>query len=65
MNQFVFSQGRLGVNKEHFTALCYAGHLPGFCMGFNRHGFVFTINVIRPIDLIVGKTRKLIFSVTE
>ncbi|KAF2353623.1 Peptidase C45 [Trinorchestia longiramus] len=49
-------QGRYGTRSEGFTALCYAGYLPGFCMGYNHHGFVFSINVLFPTDVQADKT---------
>ncbi|KAJ1523424.1 hypothetical protein ONE63_001286 [Megalurothrips usitatus] len=49
-------QGRWKVAEENFTALCYAGHLPGFCMGFNHHGLVFSVNIIKAARLAAGKT---------
>ncbi|KAK3856250.1 hypothetical protein Pcinc_027283 [Petrolisthes cinctipes] len=49
-------QGKLGTRSEGFTALCYAGHLPGFCMGYNHHGLVYSINVIFPEKVVAGKT---------
>ncbi|XP_071518888.1 beta-alanyl-dopamine/carcinine hydrolase [Panulirus ornatus] len=49
-------QGKWGIRREGFTALCYAGHLPGFCMGYNHHGLVFSINVISPKKVLAGKT---------
>lgn len=49
-------QGKYGTKEETFTALCYAGHLPGFCMGFNHHGLVFSVNVISPAKVLAGKT---------
>lgn len=49
-------QGKLGTQSEGFTALCYAGHLPGFCMGYNHHGLVYSINVIFPRKVLAGKT---------
>ena len=51
-------QGKYGTKDEGFVALCYAGHLPGFCMGYNHHGLVFSINVISPQKVVAGKTRK-------
>ncbi|CAG0881486.1 unnamed protein product [Darwinula stevensoni] len=33
-------------SNEKFTAFTYAGHLPGFCMGFNWAGLVYSINVL-------------------
>ena len=47
------------VYEEKFSSLCYAGHLPGFCMNFNKHGFVFTINVIEALHVLPVKTRKI------
>lgn len=35
------------ITKEKFMSLCYAGELPGFCCGCNRHGIAFSINVIQ------------------
>ncbi|KAG7177996.1 putative Acyl-coenzyme A:6-aminopenicillanic acid acyl-transferase-containing protein 2 [Homarus americanus] len=49
-------QGKWGTRSEGFTALCYAGHLPGFCMGYNHHGLVFSINIISPQKVLAGKT---------
>ncbi|KAK8720004.1 hypothetical protein OTU49_013634 [Cherax quadricarinatus] len=49
-------QGKWGTRCEGFTALCYAGYLPGFCMGYNHHGLVYSINVIQPQRVISGKT---------
>lgn len=43
--------------REKFSALCYAGHLPGFCMSVNQHGLVFTINVVQPTHIHADKTR--------
>lgn len=50
------AQGRWGFKREHFTALCYAGEVPGFCMGYNRHGIAFSVNVLRPRHIYSGKT---------
>ncbi|XP_063609451.1 beta-alanyl-dopamine/carcinine hydrolase-like [Penaeus indicus] len=50
------AQGRWGFKREHFTALCYAGEVPGFCMGYNRHGIAFSVNVLRPRRIFSGKT---------
>ncbi|XP_037782824.1 LOW QUALITY PROTEIN: uncharacterized protein LOC119579166 [Penaeus monodon] len=50
------AQGRWGFRREHFTALCYAGEVPGFCMGYNRHGIAFSVNVLRPRRIFSGKT---------
>lgn len=42
---------------ERFSSLCYAGHLPGFCMNVNEHGLVYTINIIEPTRVHHNKTR--------
>ncbi|XP_026464443.1 uncharacterized protein LOC113367028 [Ctenocephalides felis] len=42
--------------KEKFTSLCYAGHLPGYTMGYNQHGLVYSINTIQALNLRSGKT---------
>ncbi|KAJ8925081.1 hypothetical protein NQ315_001253 [Exocentrus adspersus] len=49
-------QGRWSVKEEKFTSLCYAGHLPGYTMGYNHHGLVFTINTLSAKNLKSGKT---------
>ncbi|KAL7633543.1 UNVERIFIED_CONTAM: hypothetical protein RMT77_016076 [Armadillidium vulgare] len=49
-------QGKWKTKEERFTAFCYAGHLPGFCMGYNHHGFVYSVNVIFPKNVLAGKT---------
>lgn len=49
-------QGRWKVTEERFTSLCYAGHLPGFTMSYNHHGFVYSVNVINAETLVAGKT---------
>ena len=41
---------------EGFTALSYPGYLPGFYMGFNRHGFVHSINLLFPRHVQPDKT---------
>lgn len=51
-------EGRLGTRTESFTALCYPGHLPGFCLGYNRHGLVSAINVIVPLKVFPARTRE-------
>lgn len=50
-------QGRWKVTEERFTSLCYAGHLPGFTMSYNHHGFVYSVNIINAKTLIAAKTR--------
>ncbi|XP_054276013.1 beta-alanyl-dopamine/carcinine hydrolase-like [Macrosteles quadrilineatus] len=49
-------QGKWKVREEKFTSLCYAGHLPGFTMSYNHHGFVFSVNIVSAKTLIAGKT---------
>ncbi|XP_050721241.1 uncharacterized protein LOC127001113 isoform X2 [Eriocheir sinensis] len=49
-------EGRLGTRTESFTALCYPGHLPGFCLGYNRHGLVSAINDIVPLKVFPART---------
>ncbi|KAF4532423.1 hypothetical protein B566_EDAN003876 [Ephemera danica] len=49
-------QGRWHVSEEKFTSLCYAGHLPGFTMGYNHHGLVFSINIVNAARLVAAKT---------
>uniref|UniRef100_A0A1B0CNI7 Peptidase C45 hydrolase domain-containing protein n=1 Tax=Lutzomyia longipalpis TaxID=7200 RepID=A0A1B0CNI7_LUTLO len=49
-------QGKYGVKEERFTSLCYAGHLPGYTMGYNHHGLIFTINTLSADTLYSGKT---------
>ena len=51
-------KGKWKTTEEKFTSLCYAGMLPGFTMSYNRHGFVFSINVIRVKNMQSGKTRE-------
>lgn len=46
------------VTEERFTSLCYAGHLPGYTMGYNHHGLVYSINTLSAATLHSGKTRK-------
>lgn len=41
--------------EENFTAFCYAGLLPGYAMGFNNHGLVYSINIISARNLGLGK----------
>lgn len=60
MNAHIISeepQGKWGVTEEHFTSLCYAGHLPGYTMGYNHHGLIFTINTLSAKRLLSGKIR--------
>lgn len=48
------------VSEERFTSLCYAGHLPGYTMGYNHHGLVYSINTLSASTLYSGKTRNYI-----
>ncbi|XP_014281924.1 beta-alanyl-dopamine/carcinine hydrolase [Halyomorpha halys] len=41
--------------EEIFTAFCYAGLLPGYAMGFNNHGLIYSINIIGAKHLGKGK----------
>ncbi|XP_013133546.1 PREDICTED: uncharacterized protein LOC106099525 isoform X1 [Papilio polytes] len=49
----------LGAVEERFASLCYAGQLPGYTMGFNEHGLVFTINTLSPLVLKPGNTPRM------
>ncbi|KRT83793.1 hypothetical protein AMK59_4080, partial [Oryctes borbonicus] len=48
------SRGRWGVKEEKFSSLCYAGHLPGYTMGYNHHGLVFSVNTLSALWLEPG-----------
>ncbi|XP_015509458.1 uncharacterized protein LOC107216708 [Neodiprion lecontei] len=45
-----------GLREEKFTSLSYAGFLPGYTMGFNHHGLVYSINTLSANTLRSGKT---------
>ncbi|XP_031828088.1 C45 family peptidase tan [Nomia melanderi] len=45
-----------GYQEEKFTSLSYAGFLPGYTMGYNHHGLVYTINTLSAANLRSGKT---------
>lgn len=47
--------------EEKFTSLSYAGFLPGYTMGYNHHGLVYSINTLSAATLRSGKTRKYVF----
>ncbi|VVC86170.1 uncharacterized protein LOC126978819 isoform X2 [Leptidea sinapis] len=47
---------KLGAVEERFASLCYAGHMPGYTMGFNANGLVFSINTLSPLILKPGST---------
>lgn len=49
-----------GYREEKFISLSYAGFLPGYTMGYNHHGLIFTINTLSAATLRSGKTRKSI-----
>lgn len=53
-----YDGGKWGIYEERFTSLCYAGHLPGYTMGYNHHGVVFSINTLSAARLNSGKIRK-------
>ncbi|XP_070515238.1 beta-alanyl-dopamine/carcinine hydrolase isoform X2 [Cardiocondyla obscurior] len=42
--------------EEKFTSLSYAGFLPGYTMGYNNHGLVYSINTLSAAVLRSGKT---------
>ncbi|KYM93584.1 hypothetical protein ALC62_15942, partial [Cyphomyrmex costatus] len=42
--------------EEKFTSLSYAGFLPGYTMGYNHHGLVYSINTLSAAVLRSGKT---------
>jgi hypothetical protein len=46
-----------GVLLEKFTTLTYAGHLPGYTMGFNSH-FLYSVNTIFPAKTLPERTRE-------
>ncbi|KAL3855358.1 hypothetical protein ACJMK2_014573 [Sinanodonta woodiana] len=41
-------------DEEQFTALTYAGTLPGFAFGFNKYGVVYALNEIEPKSINFG-----------
>ncbi|XP_076242090.1 C45 family peptidase tan [Calliopsis andreniformis] len=45
-----------GCKEEKFTSLSYAGFLPGYTMGYNHHGLVYSINTLSAYSLRCGKT---------
>lgn len=45
-----------GCKEEKFTSLSYAGFLPGYTMGYNCHGLVYSINTLSAANLRSGKT---------
>ncbi|KAH0949477.1 hypothetical protein HN011_005311 [Eciton burchellii] len=44
-----------GYREEKFTSLSYAGFLPGYTMGYNYHGLVYSINTLNAAVLRSGK----------
>lgn len=42
--------------EERFVSLSYAGFLPGYTMGYNEHGLVYSINTLSAARLRSGKT---------
>ncbi|XP_033223085.1 uncharacterized protein LOC117176852 [Belonocnema kinseyi] len=45
-----------GLREEKFTSLSYAGFLPGYTMGYNHHGLVYSINTLSAKTLRSAKT---------
>lgn len=45
-----------GAVEERFSSICYAGHMPGYTMGFNENGLVFSINTLSALVLKPGNT---------
>ncbi|KAI8431265.1 hypothetical protein MSG28_001292 [Choristoneura fumiferana] len=45
-----------GAVEERFASLCYAGQLPGYTMGHNENGLVFSINTLSALHLKPGGT---------
>ncbi|XP_034942911.1 uncharacterized protein tan [Chelonus insularis] len=45
-----------GYREEKFSSLSYAGFLPGYTMGYNSHGLVYSINTLSAKTLRSGKT---------
>lgn len=45
-----------GCKEEDFTSLSYAGFLPGYTMGYNEQGLVYSINTLSAASLRSGKT---------
>lgn len=43
---------------EKFTTLTYAGYLPGYTMGYNHHGLIYTVNTIFPKVTLIDCTRE-------
>ncbi|XP_050500422.1 uncharacterized protein LOC126880540 isoform X1 [Diabrotica virgifera virgifera] len=52
-------EGKWQFKEERFTSLCYAGHLPGYTMSYNHHGFIFTINTLSVKHTKPGKTPRM------
>nr|XP_021194703.2 uncharacterized protein LOC110379374 isoform X1 [Helicoverpa armigera] len=47
---------KAGAVEERFASLCYAGQMPGYTMGYNENGLVFSINTLSPLILKHGNT---------
>ncbi|XP_066586991.1 beta-alanyl-dopamine/carcinine hydrolase [Prorops nasuta] len=45
-----------GYKEEKFMSLSYAGFLPGYTMGYNQHGLVYSINTLSAAKLRSGKS---------
>ncbi|CAH1112797.1 unnamed protein product [Psylliodes chrysocephalus] len=52
-------EGKWKAKEERFTSLCYAGHLPGYTMSYNHHGFIFSINTLSVKHTKPGKTPRM------
>ncbi|GBP87596.1 hypothetical protein EVAR_99651_1 [Eumeta japonica] len=48
-----------GAGEERFASLCYAGHLPGYTMGYSAAGMVFSVNTLSPRMLRPGRTPRV------
>lgn len=46
-----------GEKVEKFTTLTYAGYLPGYTMGYNDQGFIYSVNTLCPLDILNEKSR--------
>jgi hypothetical protein len=55
--------GEDGEVLEKFTTLTYAGHLPGYTMGFNAAGLVYSVNTIYPKETFSARTRESILNI--
>lgn len=44
---------------EEFSSLAYPGFLPGYTMGFNKHGMMHSVNTINPAKRNPNGTRMM------